>query len=117
VDDEDAAIDQTRACVLHTVLTLLGIDKVPGQYHQGNIAVDVLDAADAPVDGADVTIRTEKSDNQSTTASGSTQQGRVVFGMRTTRFGSNALVVTGVSKPGCSWTPTGAETLRWDAVP
>ncbi len=108
----------SASCVLSTALRLAGIDKVPGEYHQGNIEVEVRDAS-GPVEGATVSIRTEKSDSTSTTASGaSAADGVVVFGMRTTRFGTNRLVVTGVDQPGCRYDADASQTsITWEAAP
>jgi hypothetical protein len=113
-----AASDAAGSCALQTAMTLVGIDKVPGQYHQGNIRVDVRDAA-GPVEGATVEIRTEKSDGTTTTAMGTSDaSGVVVFGMRTTRFGPNRLVVTNVTRPGCSFDSAGSQaSLSWQAEP
>jgi hypothetical protein len=110
-------VAEVAECVLHTDLELLEILVEPGSHHQGNIAVSVSDRDDEPVDGAEVHIRTEKSDGTATEASSISAGGRVIFGMRTTAYGENTLFVTDVVMPNCTWDPGAEPSLTWQAVP
>jgi hypothetical protein len=112
-DGTPAAIE----CVLVTDLELDEIIVEPGSHHQGNVVVLVVDSDGEPVEGAEVAIETDKSDGTQTEASGTTQAGRVIFGMVTTAYGPNTLTVTRVAMPGCTWSPEGERTLTWDAEP
>jgi hypothetical protein len=112
-DGTPAAIE----CVLVTDLELDEIIVEPGSHHQGNVVVRVVDSDGEPVEGAEVAIETDKSDGTQTEASGTTQAGRVIFGMVTTAYGPNTLTVTRVAMPGCTWSPEGERTLTWDAEP
>jgi hypothetical protein len=106
------------ACVVDVTLELVGIDAVPGQYHQGNIAVHVLDAGGQVRPDATVAVQTDKSDGTSTTAEGVTSaDGVVVFGMRTTAYGTNTLEVRDVRAPGCTWEQSTPAALTWEAQP
>jgi hypothetical protein len=106
------------SCVVNVTLELLGIDAVPGEYHQGNIAARVVDGSGAARSGATVAVQTTKSDGTSTTAEGTTSgDGGVVFGMRTTAFGANVLEVRDVQAPGCTWEQPAPARLEWQAEP
>jgi hypothetical protein len=106
------------SCVVNVTLELLGVDAVPGQYHQGNIVVHVVDAGGQVQPDATVAVQTDKSDGTSTTAEGLTSvDGAVVFGMRTTAYGTNTLEVRDVRAPGCTWQQSTPASLTWEAQP
>lgn len=116
-NDTTASLVEPVGCVLDTELELVEIIVEPGSHHQGNIEVRVTDAEGGAVDGAEISIATDKSDGTRTQAVGTTQGGAVIFGMQTTAYGENTLTVTDVAMLDCTWEPTGDTSVTWQAEP
>lgn len=105
------------ACIFRTNIGFDGVTIVPGQYHQGNVRVTVVNQNGAPLAEVSLTIHNVKSDQTETTANGTSDvNGSQVFGVRTTAFGLNTFTILNAEKQGCEWDIAGSDTeLEWVA--